>query len=103
MFKRAYIHFNPRLVPGGFLVVPEGEEPSPDDGHLIIQNDIDFPVVAATIGYKPCPCGQSDGTTSCCGKPVLRMIAEAWDYLTRHADKPFTELGDYARRHRNEA
>lgn len=57
----------------------DGEEPS-----ILIQSDWDFPGVATTFGWTPCPCGGTDGTVDCPHKTASQMIAEAQEYLDSH-------------------
>jgi len=61
-----------------------------DDGRdLLIQVDWDYPGVASTFGWSPCPCGQTDGTVDCPHRTASEMIGEAGEFLRDH-------LGDTA-------
>ena len=52
---------------------------------LLVQLDWDWPLLAATFGWTPCPCGATDGTIECEHRTVREMIAEAHDFLRAHA------------------
>ena len=43
--------------------------------------DWDFPGLASTFGWTPCPCGTTDGTIDCEHRTAGEMIAEAHDFL----------------------
>jgi hypothetical protein len=61
-----------------------------DDGRdILIQVDWDYPGVASTFGWTPCPCGQTDGTVDCEHRTASEMISEAGEFLRDH-------LGDTA-------
>jgi hypothetical protein len=69
-----------------FLLVAE-------NGHsILVQQDWDFPGLASTFGWSPCPCGTTDGSIDCEHRTVTEMIADARDFLTAHvgdtADDP---------------
>jgi len=46
--------------------------------------DWDFPSLAATFGWMPCPCGETDGTIDCRHRTVRQMISEAREFLLAH-------------------
>jgi hypothetical protein len=52
-----------------------------DGRTVLIQSDWDYPGVASTFGWQPCPCGATDGTVDCRHKTASDMIAEASEYL----------------------
>jgi len=53
-----------------------------DDGRdLLVQTDWDFPGVASTFGWCPCPCGATDGTVDCDHRSVGEMIDDARAFL----------------------
>ena len=60
------------------LVADNGRE-------ILIQSDWDFPGLASTFGWSPCPCGATDGTIDCDHRTAREMIAEAGDFLRAHA------------------
>ena len=56
-----------------------------DDGQeLLIQLDWDYPGIASTFGWSPCPCGQTDGTVDCPHRKASEMIGEAGEFLRDH-------------------
>ncbi len=63
---------------GTFLLVARNG----DD--ILFQSDWDFPSLASTFGWCPCPCGTTDGTVDCAHRTRSDMIAEAWDFLDAH-------------------
>ena len=83
--KRAYIHFNHRLAPTGFLIVPEGVEPDEENQTTLIQTDRDYPGVAAAMGFQR---GEVSGNYS-------DEIAAALRFLRLRADEEFEALADY--------
>ncbi len=52
-----------------------------DTRGMLIQSDWSYAGIAATFGWVPCPCGQTDGTIDCKHKTAARMIAEAREFL----------------------
>jgi hypothetical protein len=65
-----------------------------DDGReLVIQTDWDYPGVASTFGWSPCPCDQTDGTVDCDHRSASEMIAEAYDFLTEHVGDEVEDPG----------
>jgi len=72
---------------GTFLLVAE-------DGHdILVQSDWDFPGVASTFGWSPCPCGATDGTVDCEHRSRSEMIAGAWDFLSAHTGDTVDDPG----------
>jgi len=63
---------------GTYLLVAE------DGRDLLIQTDWDFPGIASTFGWRPCRCGETDGTVDCPHKTAGQMIDEARAYLDDH-------------------
>jgi hypothetical protein len=58
-----------------------------EDGRdILVQNDFDFPGLASTFGWSPCPCGATDGTVDCDHRMAEEMIADARGFLTDHGD-----------------
>ena len=56
-----------------------------DDGRdVLIQTDWDYPGVASTFGWSPCPCGKTDGTVDCPHRTASDMIVEAGEFLDAH-------------------
>jgi hypothetical protein len=67
------------------LIAATGQE-------ILVQTDLDFPGLASTFGWCPCPCGATDGTVDCDHRSAEDMIADAQDFLRAHvgdtADDP---------------
>jgi len=63
-----------------------------DGREILVQIDYDFPGLASTFGWSPCPCGDTDGTVDCDHRTADEMIADARDFLRAHvgdtADDP---------------
>jgi len=56
-----------------------------EDGRtMLIQTDWDYPGVASIFGWRPCPCGETDGTVDCPHRTASEMIAEAGEFLNDH-------------------
>jgi len=91
----AFVHFDSKYAPSGFLIVRDGHSPYDDKNTVLIQTDWDFPGVASTIGWVPCECGETDGTVDCPHKKATNMISEAYDFLRMHADESFPALDEY--------
>jgi hypothetical protein len=93
---RAFLHFDSRYAPCGFLIVPEGGDPYDDKLTMFVQHDGDFPGVASRIGWAPC-CGLTDGTIGCSehGTMSSTMIDEAYSFLRKHEGEPFESLAEY--------
>jgi hypothetical protein len=93
----AYVHFDNKYAPVGFLVVPDGGDPYADDTPLI-QSDWEYPAVARDMGWTSC-CEDtnSDGTVDCrvCRKTASQMIKEAYDFIEAHAGESFESLDQY--------
>ena len=65
-----------------------------DDGRdLLIQLDWDYPGIASTFGWSPCPCGQTDGTVDCPHRGASDMIAEASEFLRDHVGDTVEDPG----------
>lgn len=72
---------------GTFLLVA-------DDGReLLVQTDWDFPGVAQTFGWSPCPCGETDGTIDCPHRAADDMIVDARDFLQERVGEPADDPG----------
>ena len=57
-----------------------------EDGRdVLVQTDWDFPGVASTFGWSPCPCGSADGTVDCDHRTADEMIASAGEFLRAHS------------------
>lgn len=52
-----------------------------DGRDILVQSDWDFPGVAETFGWRPCPCGATDGTVDCDHRTVGQMIDSARTFL----------------------
>jgi hypothetical protein len=91
----AYLHFDSKYAPCGFLIVPDGGDPYKDAITRLIQSDWDFPGVASNMGYVPCKCGATDGTVDCTHKTATEMITEAYDYCRERAGQSFKGLDEY--------
>ena len=72
---------------GTFLLVARGQD------SILFQSDWDFPGLASTFGWCPCPCGVTDGTVDCRHRTRSEMIAEAWDYLNDRIGKSVPDPG----------
>jgi hypothetical protein len=93
----AFLHFDAKYAPAGFLIVRDGADPysaDPEDTTLV-QADWDFPSVASAIGHEPCECDATDGTVDCAHKTATEMISEAYDYCRAHAGESFPALDEY--------
>ncbi len=64
-----------------------------DGQQLLIQTDWDFPGIATAFGWRPCPCGHTDGTVNCAHKTVSQMIAEAQQFLDGHIGESVADPG----------
>ena len=82
--KRAYVHFNRRLAPVGFLIVPEGVEPDDENQTILIQSEDGFGGVARSMGWNPLQY-----------LPNGYRLMTAREYLQLHADEEFEALADY--------
>lgn len=93
----AFIHFDSKYAPCGFLIVRDGADPYSDDPSdtVLVQSDWDFPGVASAMGLIPCECGATDGTVDCPHKTTTEMITAAIDFIREHAGETFASLDDY--------
>lgn len=93
----AYLYFDSRYAPCGFLIVRDGANPySPDPSDTrLIQSDWDWPEVASRTGYVPCECGATDGTVDCAHRTASDMISAAYDWACEHAGQSYPDLDDY--------
>lgn len=93
----AYVHFDPKYAPCGFLVVPNSADPYDDSQTVLIQSDWDFLGVAIRLGWQACQCGGTDGTVDCeqCKRIASGMIAEAYDWIREREGEEFSTLEDY--------
>lgn len=64
-----------------------------EDGQELVQTDWDFPGIASTFGWQPCPCGRTDGTVDCPHRTASAMIAEAREYLKEHVGETADDPG----------
>jgi len=72
---------------GTFLLVAE------DGRNLLCQTDWDFPGLACTFGWSPCPCGETDGTVDCPHRSADDMIADARDFLQERVGETTDDPG----------
>jgi len=72
---------------GTFLLQAE------DGRDLLVQTDWEFPGVASTFGWSPCPCGETDGTVDCPHRTADDMIAEARDFLQERVGETTDDPG----------
>jgi len=72
---------------GTFLLVAE------DGRDVLIQIDLDLPGVAATFGWSPCHCGETDGTVDCPHRTAGEMIDEARLFLRERAGSTADDPG----------
>lgn len=61
------------------------------DSLHFVHSDWDYAGLASTLGWRPCPCGRTDGTVDCpkCGLTVSEMLSEAFDFLTERDGETF--------------
>lgn len=94
----AFIHFDSKYAPCGFLIVPDGADPYNDSVTVLVQFDWDFPGVASSMGFVSCEkCSDTDGTVDCPHHTASEMISAAYDFIRDHADEPFSALDEYLR------
>ena len=92
----AFVHFDSKYAPCGFVIVKRGSNPYSDDAKLI-QSDWDFPGVATAMGWEACSCGSTDGTVDCeaCNRDATAMIGEAGEFIRDRAHIEYATLDDY--------
>ena len=92
----AFLYFDSKYAPCGFLIVSDNASPYDDDSTCLIQTDCDFPSVASRIGWQPCDeCCSTDGTIDCEHRTASDMIDEAYDFLVDHDGESFDALDEY--------
>jgi len=93
----AYIHFDSKFVPYGFVIARERIHWRNSPTDCLIQSDWDFAGVASTIGWIPCKCGSSDGTINCkaCNRTISDMLSEAYNYIRARNGKRYKSLDSY--------
>ncbi len=64
-----------------------------DGRDILVQVDWDFPGLASTFGWSPCPCGATDGTVDCEHETAADMIAAARDFLHERAGSTADDPG----------
>lgn len=65
-----------------------------DDGRsVLIQTDWDYPGTASTFGWRPCSCGETDGTVDCPHRTASEMIASAAEFLDDHIGERVEDPG----------
>ncbi|HUY87313.1 MAG TPA: hypothetical protein VMV10_01130 [Pirellulales bacterium] len=65
-----------------------------ENGHsILLQSDWDYAGAAATFGWVPCPCKQTDGTVRCAHRTVQDMIWEAYEFLKDTVGKTVEDPG----------
>ena len=68
-----------------------------DSGDVrLIQDDWNYPAVAASFGWSPCPCGKTDGTVDCPHRTTGQMIADAQQFLDDHIGDTIDDPGYFA-------
>ena len=60
---------------------------------VLIQTDWDYPGTAASFGWVPCECGETDGTVDCPHKTAGDMIAAASEFLDNAIGKTVEDPG----------
>ena len=77
-------------VPTGFLIISGSRD-------ILVQNDTDYPGVAAAMGWVACECGGTDGTVDCeaCNRDADTMIAEAGEWIRDREGASFPALDQY--------
>ncbi|MBU1173664.1 MAG: hypothetical protein KKD44_29185, partial [Proteobacteria bacterium] len=91
----AYLHFDSKYAPSGFLIVPDGGDPYGREAALV-QSDWDFPAVASAMGWTPCEkCDLTDGTVDCAHRTATEMISEAYDFCRDHEGETFRALDEH--------
>ncbi|MDP2685329.1 MAG: hypothetical protein Q8P20_09945 [bacterium] len=90
----AFIFIDRNYAPVGFLIVRDEGDPYVESETVLIDVDWNFPRIAQAMGWRPCDCGQTDGTVPCekCNKCVHQMIAEAHDFIEDNVGKTFHTL-----------
>jgi hypothetical protein len=104
----AFLHFDSRYVPCGFLIVRDGADPYSNDpaDSVLVQTDWDFPGVAQSAGWSldmvqgqaiDCDHDSTDGTVDCdgCGLSANEFISAARDWLYDHNGESFEGLDEY--------
>ena len=93
----AFLHFDSKYAPCGFLIVRSGADPYSDDpaDTRLVQSDWDFPGVASRTGFVSCECGATDGTVDCKHHTASHMISAAYDWLAERNGEAFPDLDDY--------
>lgn len=52
---------------------------------MFVQRDVEFPCMAALLGFVPCTeCRDTDGTVDCDHHTAIDMIVAASDFLSKH-------------------
>lgn len=57
-----------------------------DTGEIVGVDGMDVCGVASTFGWRPCACGETDGTVACAHRTVSNMYDEAYAYLDECAN-----------------
>ena len=92
----AFIHFDSRFAPCGFLILRDGHDLADLEQSTLVQTDWDYPAIASAMGWQPCHDG-TDGTVKCdqCGKTASDLIGAAFDHIEAHEGESFAALDEY--------
>lgn len=84
----AFLHFDSKFTPGGFLIVADGADPYSEDpmttALIQLGDQPDFAHVARSLGWQP-HSGQNNG----------EPVQEPYDYLHERDGESFPALNEY--------
>lgn len=85
-------------APIGYLICLVGSEGNwntrDENQTVLVDTDWDYPGLASSLGYVPCPdCGDTDGTVDCAHRTADEMITAAADFLKEHLGEVFEDPG----------
>ena len=63
---------------------------------ILVQSDWEFPSLARSMGWIPCPCGKTDGTVDCPHRKASEMIEDAQAWIDEHLGDVFPDPGYFA-------
>lgn len=81
----------PTDVPGCLAVIVNEENEC-----ILVQSDWDWPGIASTFGWVPCPCGETDGTIDCKHRKASEMIQEAGRWIQDHYGEVVEDPGYFS-------